>query len=283
MAERQDPPSPPTLEQLVRLPLVFNVPGGNRADKKADIVYRRIDGEDLLMDLYSPAARTAGGKRPAVIFIHGGPTPRTMALPPKDWGVFVGYGQSAARSGFIGVTFNHRFFTLDRLGDAESDILALIACLRERASEFGIDGGRLALWAFSGGGPVLSGFLRRPPAYIRALIFFYALMDLRPLLGQDGAVVDEATTVRFSPQSALETSAEAEPPIFIGRAGLDNPGLNSTIDQFVDLALKKNLLLTLANHPQGFHGFDVRNDDVRTREMIRMAFAFLQTRLEKRA
>jgi acetyl esterase/lipase len=279
MAERQDPPSPPTLEQLVRFPLVFDVPGGNRADKKADIVYRRIDGEDLLMDLYSPAARTAGGKRPAVIFIHGGPTPRTMALPPKDWGVFVGYGQSAARSGFIGVTFNHRFFALDRLADAESDIRILISFLRERAVEFGIDRDRLALWAFSGGGPFLAEFLRRPPAYIRALIFFYALLDLRLLLGQDGSVIDEATAARLSPQSALETAAETAPPVFIGRAGLDNPGLNSTIDQFAALALKKNLLLTLANHPRGGHGFDVRNDDARTREIIGQAFEFLHTHL----
>jgi acetyl esterase/lipase len=279
MAERQEPPSPPTLEQLARLPLVFDAPGGNRVNKRADLVYRRIAGEDLKMDLYAPADPSAGGKRPAVIFVHGGPTPRTMALPPKDWGVFVGYGQRAAASGFIGITFNHRFFDIERLADAESDILALIACLRERAPEFGIDDERLGLWAFSGGGPLLAEFLRRPPVYIRALIFFYALLDLRPLLGQAGVVIDEATAARLSPQSALETAAETAPPVFIGRAGLDNPGLNSTIDQFAALALKKNLLLTLANHPRGVHGFDVRNDDARTREIIGQAFEFLHTQL----
>jgi len=279
VAENREPPSPPTLEQLARLPLVFTGPSGNRVNKRADLVYRRSAGEDLKMDLYSPADRTAGGKRPAIIFVHGGPTPRTMALPPKDWGVFVGYGQKAAASGFIGVTFNHRFFALDRLTDAESDIRTLISFLRERAVEFGIDRDRLALWAFSGGGPLLAEFLRRPPAYIRALIFFYALLDLHPLLGQGGMVIDEATVARLSPQSALETAAETAPPVFIGRAGLDNPGLNSTIDQFAALALKKNLLLTLANHPGGVHGFDIRNDDARTREIIGQAFEFLHTHL----
>ncbi|MHB8054536.1 MAG: alpha/beta hydrolase [Candidatus Aminicenantales bacterium] len=283
MAERQKRPSPPTLEQLIRRPLAFDLPDAHLAPKKIGLVYRRIKDEELTMDLYSPAGQAPGEKRPAVIFVHGGPAPPTLPLAPKDWGVFVGYGQSAAMSGFIGVTFNHRYFALDRLADAESDILTLITFLRERSVEFGIDRDRLALWSFSGGGPLLAEFLRRPPVYIRALIFFYALMDLRPLLARAKGGLDEATAVRLSPQSALETAGAAKPPIFIGRAGLDNPGLNATIDQFAGLALKKNLLLTLVNHPQGVHGFDARNDDVRTREIIRQAFEFLQNHLETRA
>jgi len=278
MAERPKAPSPPTLEQLIRVPAVLEVPETASIEKKADFVYRRFDGEALMMDVFAPAGRASGGKRPAVIFVHGGPMP-PLALPPKDWGVFVGYGRMAAASGFVGITFNHRFFALDGVVDAESDVQTLVAFVRGRADEFGIDPDRIALWAFSGGGPLVSGFLSRPIHPVRALVFFYALMDLRAWLAQAKGKLDEATAARFSPLIALEKVKEPAPPVFIGRAGLDNPGLKATIDQFAALAKRKNLLLTLKNHPQGIHGFDVYNDDARTREIIRGAFEFLRRHL----
>jgi acetyl esterase/lipase len=275
----QKPPAPPTLEQLIRLPLVLQVPGIERVEKKADLVYRRAGGEELKMDAYVPPGLGRDAKRPVIIFIHGGPTPRTMPLPPKEWGVFTGYGRNAALSNLVGVTFNHRFFAIEDLAEAEADVMALIAYLRENASELGIDGQRLGLWAFSGGGPFLTEFLRRPRPYIRALVAFYALLDLRPLLAMVGEAVDEAASARFSPVIALEEAPGDVPPVFIGRAGLDNAGINGTIDRFVELALKKNLLLTVENHPTGHHGFDARDDDARSREIIRQAFDFLNTHL----
>jgi acetyl esterase/lipase len=275
----KQPPEQPTLEQLIRLPMVFKVPGIERVDQRADLVYRRVGDEELEMDVYAPPGLRPGETRPAVIFVHGGPTPRTMPLPPKEWGVFVGYGRSAAMAGLAGVTFNHRFFAVEDLADAESDVMALVDHVRENAAELGIDGQRLGLWVFSGGGPFLAEFLRHPRPYVRALVAFYALLDLRPLLAMVGGAADEATSSRLSPVLALEAASGEVPPMFIGRAGLDNPGVNGTIDQFAGLALKKNLQLTVANHARGHHGFDARDDDARSREIIRQAFDFLNTHL----
>lgn len=65
-------------------------------------------------------------------------------------------------------------------------------------------------------------------------------------------------------------------PIFIARAGLDHPGLNQTIDAFVTQALQVNATLELMNHPQGEHGFDVMNDDARSRHILARTLAFMK-------
>ena len=55
--------------------------------------------------------------------------------------------------------------------------------------------------------------------------------------------------------------------------------MNDSIDRFVRAALAKNVALTLMNHPQSAHGFDNRNDDERSREIIRAAIAFMKFHL----
>ena len=56
--------------------------------------------EDAI-DWYLPAA---GGRAPAVVFIHGGPVPPDLQPPPTGWPVFQGYGAWAARAGLVGVS-----------------------------------------------------------------------------------------------------------------------------------------------------------------------------------
>jgi acetyl esterase/lipase len=162
------------------------------------------------------------------------------------------------------------------LADAQGDIDALLALIREQAASLGIDEHRAAPWVFSGGGPFLSEVLRRPPAYIRSLVAFYSLMDLRSLRAQAPAAVDDEVLERFSPVVALGATSGNLPPIFVGRAGLDMPILNATADQFIEMASKRNLLVSIRNHPEGFHGFDIRNDDAFSRDIIRQAFEFLK-------
>jgi dienelactone hydrolase len=65
-------------------------------------------------------------------------------------------------------------------------------------------------------------------------------------------------------------------PMFVARAGLDQPLINESIDEFVQEALAGNALLELMNHPAGRHGFDILDDDERSREIIARAVAFAQ-------
>jgi acetyl esterase/lipase len=258
-----------------RLPkrIVYSAPGMERIKAKKDVVWKRVDGLDLKLDVYAPPGGKRGKPLPAVVFIHGGPLPSNLRTEPKDWGVYVSYGQLAAASGFVGVTFNHRYYGFGRLRDAQSDVNDLVAYLRANAATLGIDADRITLWAFSGGGLFLSDALREAPPHIRCLIAYYAVLDVAPSEagGEDAAK-------KFSPLHQLKQKGQAAPPLFVARAGLDNPELNGATDRFAQEAMTRNATIDFVNHAAGHHGFDARNDDERTREIIRRTIEFIRAR-----
>ena len=74
----------------------------------------------------------------------------------------------------------------------------------------------------------------------------------------------------------LEAKPEALPPIFIARAGLDSPRINESIDHFVQDAAARSVSVETMDHPQGQHGFDVLDDDDRTREIVVCTLEFVK-------
>jgi acetyl esterase/lipase len=273
---------------MLRAPLVYRAPGMETVTARRGIGYRGGAEGEPRMDVYQPRALQQGERRPAAVFIHGGPISPQLPLPPTEWGVYRGYGALAAASGWIGVTFNHRYFGFDQLERAADDIAAAIAYLREHADELNLDRDRLCLWAFSGGGPFLAATLRTPPAYMRCLVAYYTVMDLRPLAAAEGVGSHLAaeTLRRFSPVAAMEEARDAEahgsasPPLLVARAGQDNPSLNKQLDAFVQAALAANAPLDLLNHPAGYHSFDARNDDARTQQIISHTLDFIAEHME---
>lgn len=269
---------------MLRAPLVYRVPEMDAVTARRGIAYRGAaateEGEPRL-DVYAPRDLRDGERRPAVLFIHGGPISPELPLAPTEWGVYRGYGPLAAASGWIGVTFNHRYYGFDQLEQAAGDIAAAVGYVREHADELGVDADRLCLWAFSGGGPFLADALRQQPTYVRCLVAYYTVMDLRPLASEEGIAehVEVETLRRFSPAAAMEEASTISIPMLVARAGQDHPSLNAGIDAFVRAALAANLTLDVLNHPAGFHAFDTRNDDARTREIIGHTLAFVREHL----
>jgi acetyl esterase/lipase len=257
--------------------VVYRVPGMDQVQVRRNLVYRTVGETRLELDVYSPSAAPSGARRPAVVLVHGGPVPE--GARPTDWGVFVSYGQMLAASGFTAVTFNHRFRGPGALADAAGDVAAAVGFVRERADELGIDRDRIGLWAFSGGGPLLSAPLHERWPFVRAIAAYYAALDLqvRPP-GVTGGLSD-ATRREFSPLLYLAAAGEKTPPILVARAGKDNAWTNATIDRFVQEALARNAPLELITHPTGEHGFDILNDDGRSREIIARTLDFLKHHL----
>jgi hypothetical protein len=64
--------------------------------------------------------------------------------------------------------------------------------------------------------------------------------------------------------------------MFIARAGLDDADLNDGLDRFVQIALSKNATVDLANHATGHHGFDVEDNNERSREIIKHTIEFIK-------
>jgi acetyl esterase/lipase len=194
-------------------------------------------------------------------------------------GVFLSYGELLAASGLKAVAFSHRFYGASALADAAGDVAAAVDYVRGHGEELGIDRDRVALWAFSGGGPFLSQPLRERWPFVRAFVAYYAVLDLQvPPPGATSGIADE-TRREFSPLRHLAAAGEQTPPLFVARAGCDNPWLNATIDRFVQEALARNAPLELMTHPAGQHGFDILDDDDRSREIIARTLDFLTRRL----
>ncbi len=260
----------PTFEEIIKTPLVLR-PGSAEVVVKRDLVYR-TDGETKLhADVYLPSL-AKDERRPIVIFIHGGPSGGKEQGGPKDWRIFTDYGRLMATSGFVAVTFNHRFYQPSDLARAQEDVTTLIDYVRGHAPELHADADRLFLWAFSGGGPFLSAAFDAKRDYVRAIISYYAFLDV---LSPPGSTIAPEVRSRFSPLERLKANG-AGPPMFIGRAGKDFEPLNQVLQRFVNAALERNIELELMNHPTGMHGFDILNEDERSRAIIRRTVEFIR-------
>ena len=267
----------PDLPDFVRRRVVYTLPGMDLVRVERNRAYREVAGSRLEMDVYSPAEAARGAALPVVILIHGGPVPAGASA--KNMGVFLSYGELLAASGLMAVAFSHRFYAASALAEAAGDVAAAVTHARDHAEELGIDRDRVALWAFSGGGPLLSPALRERWPFVRAIAAYYAALDLQvPAPGAGSAITDE-TRREFSPLHHLAAAGEQTPPLFVARAGRDNPWLNASIDRFVQEAIARNAPLELMTHPAGQHGFDILDDDDRSREIIARTLDFLKRRL----
>jgi acetyl esterase/lipase len=265
------------LEQL-RRPIVYTLPGREEAAVRPSLVYH-ADELELLMDIYRPAATPAEQHLPAVVFIHGGPIKADLPIAPKDWGVFVSYGQLVATLGLVGITFNHRLHSREHLSQSADDIEQALRYVQTHAHELGINSQRLALWAFSGAGPLLGPHIAQPINGLRCIAAYYAALDLKPFQRPNLPPLPDSILSTFSPLNQLQTRQALPVPFLIARAGQDHPELNQTIDAFVQTALSFNAPITLINHPTGPHGFDTRDDSQQSRAVIAQTLTFLQQHL----
>ena len=273
--QRQDPP---WLALFVNKRIVYEVPGMRSVRVKKNLVYKRADNSDLQMDVYSP--KTSRGRLPAVLFVHGGRIPANLLTTPKEWAVYVSFGELVAASGFVGVTFNHRFHRWNNLADSQADVMDAIKYVRDQSATLGVDPDRIVLWVVSAGGIFLSRPLQERPPYLKSIVAYYPQMDLQTSRASAPAWVTDETLREFSPVYHLEKISAAQgsllPPMFIARAGLDVADLNAGLDQFVQLALKNNMSIEVLNHATGHHGFDIEDDNARSREILKRTIEFLK-------
>ena len=253
---------------------VLPTPAGARIAR--DIPYHVDDRGPLLLDAYIPAR--PGGPWPAVLLVNGD-APEPVIARAKDWGVFRSYGEHLAARGIVGLPFNHHSTEAGkRTGDVAQEVASVIAHVRSHAAELEVDADRIGVWAFSAAGPFgIAPLLRERPTYLRALAGFYAIWDLAPFRDTD-APPSEASIQEWSATAALGDSAAGLPAIFVARAGRDGPRIKSGTDQFLGRALELDIDVQLHNHPMGQHGFDIRDDDARSHEIIRSALDFFADR-----
>ena len=269
-----------TFNELARKRLVYHVPAMEQVPVRKDIIFKTVDALALKMDVYYPQEMEQGTTLPAVILVSGEVPPEFIERG-KDTGIYIYYGQLIAASGLVAVTFNHRSLEgYTKLYQVGSDVDDLVSYVRENALSLGIDANSLCIWAFSSG-PLygLRTAMRGVPAYIRCIVSYYGGMSI---LNKDYfhyTPEEEPMMQEFSPVHYLREEPERIAPLFVVKSGIDQPALNKSIDEFVQEASMRNIPITFMNHPTGLHGFDIFNDDARSREIIRMTLEFVKEHL----
>ncbi|MEU4689564.1 dienelactone hydrolase family protein [Actinoplanes sp. NPDC023714] len=203
-------------------------------------------------DLYLPESASP---RPAILFVHGGPLPPGMEPLPREWPMFQGYGSLAADHDVVGAVVEHRLQGPDSYPAAFDDVAAAVETLR---GDPRVDGDRIALWYFSGGGRLAADYLRAAPSWLKVIAFTYPMVTPFPGWPDDP---------RFRPAEAVTDAGDL--PIVLTRVGQENPMIAEGVAGFVAAAEKANL--TVVDVPNGRHGFDNQNDSDESREAITKA------------
>ena len=264
--------------------LGYELPGMRDAVVQRDLTYRTVTetgaSRALTMDVYRPQRATERG--PALIFVHGGLVAGQAGPPPTAWPGYRSWGRLVTAAGLVGVVFNHRMTTDENVEAAASDVIAAVDYVRANAATLGIDPDRLCVAVYSAGGPLASVFMREPARRIRCLVLFYPYLDLEHMRSQSpfrpahpAAHVDSLVP-RYSPAHLLTVAPASQPPIFLAMAGADAiPRLNDSIERFMRAAIANRVEIDFMLHRSGAHGFDQRNHDARTREILERALTFV--------
>ena len=225
-----------------QMPLLY--PGSGPSTVLQDVAV-----EGVLADIYRPVSDDTSS--PIVILIHGGPI--SYGMQGKNLRLFCDYGRLLAGEGFVAVSFNHSYYGANEFAASAWELRRVIKYMR--AAGIG-DRRKIILWAFSGGGPLLTVGFDKP--YVRALVDYYAVLEGPPA---------------YDP---IAHAAKIRVPMLIARAGRDMPQVNEPLKRFLDAALEQGVNIELLNHPGGEHAFDIVTDDARTRQIIGRTLAFLR-------
>lgn len=233
--------------------VVLTLPETDAVRVQRDVPY----AGDLTMDVYSPPDATS--ETPAVVIVGGYPDPgfETMVgCKFKDMGSSVSWARLIAASGMKAIAYTNR--------EPEADLHKLLDHI----------GSPVGILATSGHVPLaLSLLLRDAPHRVRcaALCYGYAF-----------EAEEQARQFRFAYPVAGKSIDDlvADVPLFVARAGRDEmPRLKETLDGFIGAALVRNMPITIANHPDGPHAFDLMDDSEATRAIVEQILAFLRAHL----
>jgi hypothetical protein len=234
----------------------------------------RLERGDLAIDVYEPASAT-DTPRPWVLLVNGLPDSgarRILGCAIKDMASYESWGRAIAASDMVAVAHATE-------NDPASDLHRVWDALQAQADALGLARDRGALWACSSHVPNALGLLLDAARPIRAAVLCYGYM--LDLDGAEGVAEAQRTWHFANPAAGHDVGDLAPVPMLVVRAGRDDtPHLNPSIDAFVRHALAGNVPLTLVNHPDGVHAFDLTDATPAGRLVVKQILDYLRQHLQ---
>lgn len=196
-------------------------------------------------------ARSAqAGRRPVVVFVHGGGFSRGAKSSPGS-PFYDNIGYWAAEHGLVGVTVNYRLAPEFQYPAGAEDVGRALGWLRGRVAEWGGDPDRIFLWGHSAGAAHVADYLvraTRPP--VAGAILTSGIFDLGSTVSVWKEYYGEDVS-RYAERSSLPRLIQVDTPLLVNWAELDPPDFVPDSQRLVtgrQAAGKPVVSLLLANH-----------------------------------
>lgn len=164
--------------------------------------------------------------------------------------------------------FNHRLHSDEHYPQPADDLAAVVE--RVRSLDV-VDPARIALWHFSGGGPLAVDWMTRAPEWLRAIAWTCPVLAPPPDWPGDGP--------RFNAVTAL--GAHPQLPKLLVRVGDEYEPLAQVQDTFVAAAHEAGAALDVIEIPSAAHGFERHGHDGTAREAVDRAMRWVVTQVER--
>ena len=280
--------------------LTDELPGraASRTTRTRNVVFARVAGRELKLDIVAPADPAAdGARRPALVQIHGGAwvvgDKREQGLPLL---------KALAKQGWVCVNANYRLSPGATWPDHLVDVKRALAWVRAHADELGVDPGFVAVTGGSAGAHLaaMAALTADDPQYqpgfedadtsVQACVPFYGIYDftnrddtmprqfrdwfLQPMI-MKAFLADEPE--RFAAASPLDQVRPDAPPFLVVHGDRDTLAPVADARRFVrDLADVSTAPVLYLELRGAQHAFDVLSS-TRTRRVVRAVDRFLTT------
>ena len=204
-------------------------------------------------DLYLPEQ---GGRPPVVVLVHGlfqQPPP----VSPRRTPFFRAYAAQLAQRGVAAVVFDHELTGGMRYPEAAATLDRVLAAVRDSED---VDGDRVAVWFFSGGGPLAFPVLAGASSWLRCVALTYPLLPTEEIPGWP-SLSDALRGLGDTP--LVLTLVEHELPAFVA-------GQQALLEA-------RPAGLTTIDVPAAQHGFDAGPDTEHGRAAVLRALAEVTT------
>ncbi len=235
-------------------PPFFPEPPAGVIEKMRSVQYATADTTSLLMDVYRPAKATRDAPV-LILYILNFPE-RKPERETNEW--IQSWARMAAANGIVAILPDLRAEpgTGNASGPARArgdDFDKLLTYVGAHAREYGADPERIAVFAGSG-----------------------AVASALPAVEDPRQVAIRSAVMYYGGAGANVTSFRVDLPLLYVRSGLDSPGTNAEIVKMIAAATTQNAPITLVNHHIGEHGFEGRNNDLASKQIIEETVAFVQ-------